>query len=190
MSGVEHTARQSPRAASWSTRGGNRPQQPEDADPRGSYRYGYHPGQGPPLSPQSPKNGIPPQHPTAASFDPLMAHVPIIGGPQRSLESGAYPSPPYSPQKPATYASRHYAGLPEQSWRPMDDVEEHGSQQSYRASDTNYSQSEFEDNERFAPRRPSYGYSSLHDYPTVEEEVPEMRGVSYPGQEWMPGRWE
>jgi hypothetical protein len=39
------------------------------------------------------------------------------------------------------------------------------------------------------PRRMS-GYTGRRDDPTVGEETVEMKGVSYPGQEWAPERWD
>ena len=121
-----------------------------------------------------------------------MAHAPMFDErPPRGIaghRQNAYPSPPTSPEAQWFY---NRAGLPPPSQmqynaQPEDSEVARGPRKTSYARQRMYS---YEEELPPRPRRTS-GYTGLRDDPTIAEESVEMRGVSYPGQEWTPERWE
>ena len=171
------------------------PPQPRDYAPSGiGYAEAYPPParwqnqRGLPMSPESPRSSLPVQ-----PSDSLMSHAPVF---EERLQRGimqpqgnAYPSPPVSPESQWFY---NRAGLNPPPQRPFharsDDVEmpppprksSYGQQRMYS----------YENEPPAAQPRRTLGYTGRRDDPAISEEGVEMRGVSYPGQEWMPERWE
>ena len=195
------------RSASHRTQSSMRPPRESQDWPMGDYdSYGppantYHAGMyqqphGLPMSPETPNSSISRQYGSASSSNPLMSHAPLSEDPQMKnfmySEGQAYPSPPYTPQSPSNQSYSHYGHRhqrppqgryyaqygPNQRAPPSHQPGTYGPQRQYSGEQTLQGQ------------RPPASYTSRRDDPTVGEEALEMKGVSYPGQEWTPTQWD
>ena len=183
------------RAAPYGMQGAAALPQPRDYAPSGiGYAEAYPPParwqdqRGLPMSPESPRSSQPMQQ-----SDSLMSHAPVLEErPQRGVmrhQGNAYPSPPISPESQWFYNRAGLSPPPQMPYHARSDDTEmpppprKGSYAQQRMHSYEY------DPPPGQPRRMA-GYTGRRDDPTVNEEGVEMRGVSYPGQEWMPERWD
>lgn len=173
----------------------NPPPAPVDYAPGGiGYAEAYPPPnkwpqqRGLPISPESPGSSRPMQH-----FDPVMAHAPVLEDrPRRDIagsQGHGYPSPPISPESQWFYnraglsppsQMQYYTRFQDPEARPAPRNRFYSQQRAFS----------YENDSLPAQPRMMSGYSGRRDDPTVSEDSVEMRGVSYPGQEWTPERWE
>lgn len=191
----EPGSRRPSRGAPYGMQGPPVPPQPRDYAPSGiGYAEAYPPParwqnqRGLPMSPESPRSSLPMQQ-----SDSLMSHAPVLDErPQRGTmrpQANAYPSPPVSPESQWFYNRAGLNPPPQMQYHAQsDDMEmppppRKGSYVQQRM----YS---YENEPPPAQPRRTSGYTGRRDDPTVSEEGVEMRGVSYPGQEWMPERWD
>ena len=149
----------------------------------------YQQQRGMPMSPESPGSSMPTQQ-----FDPVMAHAPVFDErPPRGISGhhrNAYPSPPTSPESQWFY---NRAGLMPPS--QMQQNTRYDEAEAPRAPrKTSYARQRMYSYEEEPPRAAQQGgmprYTERGGDPTFREESVEMRGVSYPGQEWTPERWD
>ena len=151
----------------------------------------YQQQRGMPLSPESPGSSMPTQQ-----FDPVMAHAPVFDErPPRGISGhprNAYPSPPTSPESQWFY---HRAGLvpPSQMQYNSRYDEAKAPREPRKTSYVRKRMYSYDDEEDEPPPAAEQGrmsgYTEQRDEPRADESV-EMRGVSYPGQEWTPERWD
>ena len=167
------------------------PPPPADYVPAGiGYAEEYPPPnmRGLPMSPESPGSSMPMQQ-----FDPIMAHAPVLNerppkGMMRS-QGNAYPSPPTSPESQWFYNRAGLSPPPQMPYQVRSQDPEITPAPRKRSYIQRRMFSYEDDLPPTQPRRTS-GYTGRRDDPMVGEESVEMRGVSYPGQEWTPERWE
>ena len=149
---------------------------------------GWQQRRGWPMSPVSPGSSMPMQQ-----FDPIMAHAPVFEDhPPRSMmrsQGNAYPSPPTSPESQWFYSR---AGLPPPSQMQYQARSQDPEMPPHPRKRFYSQQRAFSYENDLLPAQPRRmsGYTGRRDDPTVGEESVEMRGVSYPGQEWTPERWD
>ncbi|KAK3707228.1 hypothetical protein LTR37_012228 [Vermiconidia calcicola] len=149
-----------------------------------------------PMSPQTPGSSIPTRYPDDAPSS-LTAHAPT--NPQswhydRRFGDNPYPSSPYVNQSPSySQRSPNYARPLQQAKgryyeQPASEQEpppgQAGAGYSMQAFD--YSNMPSIDGRH----QWSSSYAGRRDDSAVGEERVEMRAVSYPGQEWVPERWD
>ena len=188
-------SQRSSRASSWGMQGGvARPQREENVQGRGfgnvAPQAGYYqPQHGLPMSPQSRAAATPTRYPSATPPPPVMAHALSYHEPQmrdlRSAEGSGYPSPPYSPetsfygppQRPPQ--GRYYAQPSINQGPPPPPKLPYGPPRRFSGNGP----------PTYHQRTPS-GYTGRRDDPAVSEEALDMRGASYPGQEWSPRQWD
>lgn len=156
----------------------------------------YQTQRGLPVSPETPGSFYPAMQPR--QLPPLMANAPTYGDAQaRNVmppRGNGYQSPPYTPQSPQSPSSsnRPYR---RKGWPPRGKFY---AQSEYNPEATpippmtrNDPQRQFSNNDRPpVTQRGTPGYAVYREEPAPREETPEMRGVSYPGQEWVPEPWE
>jgi hypothetical protein len=139
------------------------------------------------MSPESPGSSMPMQQ-----FDPVMAHAPVFNErPARGVtrsQGSVYPSPPVSPES-QWYYSRAGLNPPSQMQYQARSQDPEMIPAPRKRSYVQQRMFLYEDDPLLPQPRRMSGYTGRRDEPTVEETV-EMRGVSYPGQEWTPEQWD
>ena len=163
-------------------------------------RYSLH---GMPMSPQSPGASqlynYPPGQPPASTMQGMPTYSQQRPRDIDNAQSGAYPSPPYTPQTPSqyhqaqlSYAQPPYGGqygqhqyypqqrpAPRQRYyvQPQQQQQQPGSRPGSRPPSAGG---------QLTYQRTLSGFSGRRDDATVSEQELMMRGASYPGQEWSP----
>ncbi|KAK5112427.1 hypothetical protein LTR85_011536 [Meristemomyces frigidus] len=160
--------------------------------PPGGMRHSPY---GLPMSPQSPETQQPYMYPPPQASAPTMPQGPMYATPQArdnsNVNSGSYPSPPYTPQSPVQHYQSPYGAPAQHSYGPPSHPQQRRPPQQPRY----YVQQQQQDQPISRPpsagrpltyqRTPS-GYTGRRDDAAVSEQELMMRGASYPGQEWSP----
>ena len=199
-----------PRSSSHGMQGGAIPPQAGDYAPVGGYDqaypppHQYQPQRGFPMSPRSPGSSAGIQAP---ELPPVLSQGPMfMSGGDEAYPSP--PSPPYSPQSPhrpqvgagplRLSEGRYYAQAainqgpaplpPKIRDAPPRLFRSHGLPRNNGPTGSN--EPVWNSGSSPPSQRRTSGFTGRRDDPTVGEETVEMRGVSYPGQEWVPERWD